>query len=48
MNECKECIYYDDTLTFPGTGYCTLEKIYVKENDFCYDFDDDEGQADGK
>lgn len=29
VNKCEDCIYYDDTLTFPGQGWCQVWKDYV-------------------
>lgn len=41
MDKCKDCIYYDDTLTFPGTGYCKINRDYVGEDDTCEDWEGD-------
>lgn len=39
---CKNCKYFDNKLSYPGTGYCRLILDYVKENDDCEDFDERE------
>lgn len=41
MNKCKDCIYYNDSDTYPGTGYCYMAGDYVKESDICEDFEED-------
>lgn len=35
MEECKDCIYYEDSDTFANTGLCSLHNMYVKENEVC-------------
>lgn len=42
MDKCEDCGYYDDTLTFPNTGYCQIHQDYVNENDICEDFEEGE------
>lgn len=39
MEDCEHCRYYDESDSYPGTGWCSLEKDYVKENDNCQDWE---------
>lgn len=37
---CEECIMYDDSDTYPNTGFCELVGDYVKaEESACQDFE---------
>ena len=40
MDKCKDCIHYDDSQSYPDTGYCHLYDGYVKEDDNCDDFEE--------
>lgn len=44
-NKCKDCIHYDDTLTFPDTGWCSVWQDYMKADDD-YDCDSWEDEDD--
>ena len=38
--KCSECVHYDDSNTYEGTGFCTLYHGFVKEADNCDDWSD--------
>lgn len=41
MNKCKDCNNYDDSRSYPDTGYCELYDLYVKEdNEGCEDWEE--------
>lgn len=42
MERCKECIYYDHTDSYKGSGYCLVEHDYVKDDDKCDDYEGEE------
>lgn len=42
MSECKNCKFYDCSDSYPGTGYCDIESDYVKENDICNDYEEND------
>lgn len=42
MAECKDCVWYSNNNSYPETGYCIINKDYVKKNDSCEDFRDDD------
>ena len=39
MDTCKDCIYYDESDSYKGTGYCTLYSEYVNNDDNCDDWE---------
>lgn len=41
MNNCKDCIYYDNKGTYKGTGYCKLYDSFVNDDESCEDFNDE-------
>lgn len=40
MDKCKDCKYYKNNDTYEGTGYCTIQMDYVRENDTCEDYEE--------
>ena len=42
MEICKNCMNYDDTNSYKGTGYCLLYRYYTKDDDICDDFQEEE------
>lgn len=42
MEPCSGCIYYNDSNTYPGTGYCSMIEDFVGANDSCEDFEGEE------
>lgn len=43
---CEYCIHYGDGATYPNTGYCFLGHDYVKADDTCISWDDEEEEED--
>lgn len=43
MEECKSCVNYDESLSYPGTGYCKLWADFMKGEDTCEDHEEVEG-----
>ena len=33
MNQCGDCKYYDDSKSFPGTGWCNIWQDFMKDNE---------------
>ena len=44
MNECKDCCYYDSSMSFPGSGFCQLWEDYYNDSDGCEEFMEDEDE----
>ncbi len=42
MEYCKNCEYYEDGDSYDGTGYCLLHRDYMKDNDSCDDFKEED------
>lgn len=41
MNEsCEYCKYYDEDNPYEGTGYCVLYSTYIKNADYCEDYEE--------
>ena len=41
MQKCKDCNNYDDSSSYPNTGYCELYELYVAENnEGCEDWEE--------
>lgn len=40
MMDCKDCIHYDDSDCYEGTGYCTVFYEYVSAYGSCYDYEE--------
>ena len=40
MEKCKECIYYEVGDSYSSTGYCLLHRDYMKDYEFCEDFEE--------
>lgn len=38
---CYECVHYDDSNTYEGTGFCNMHQDFVKDADSCDDWSDD-------
>ena len=32
---CKDCVYYDETDSYPNTGFCSINEDFVNENFYC-------------
>lgn len=42
MNECKDCANYNNSTSFPNSGYCTLWEDYFNDDDGCEEFEENE------
>lgn len=42
MGKCEDCINYETGDSYSGTGYCLLHRDYMKDYDFCEDFEEDD------
>ena len=40
MNECKDCVNYDNSTSFPNSGYCSLWNDYMYDDDGCDEFEE--------
>lgn len=41
MDKCKDCVHYDDSQSYPDTGYCHLWDDYMKDDDNCEHWEGD-------
>lgn len=40
--ECKDCNYYESRDSYPGKGWCDIHLTYVRENETCDNFEEED------